>query len=335
MKVVLTMVVRDEADIVDANIAFHLAAGVDYVIATDHRSRDGTTEILESYAREGVLRLIREESEVIRQAEWQTRMARLAATDHDADWVILSDADEFWWPRGRSLRDVLAAVPSEYGVVRGLMRNFIPHRDDEGWFAERMTTRLAAPAPINDPATPFRPVVKVAHRAHPSVTHGRGGGHRVSGLPWPLLRAWYPLDVLHLPFRSREQCARKYRHTWTSWSVNLRGDLARAREVAEQGRPDAMWERVAVDDARLEAGLAEGSLVTDTRLRDALRALRRGDRFARPAADDEHGFALPTPSEGAAYALEAAVFDEAETVRSQRWVDELGARVGRLESHGR
>ena len=63
MRVVLTLLVRDEADIVDAHLAFHFAAGVDFVIATDHRSGDGTSEVLEPYAREGVLRVIREESQ--------------------------------------------------------------------------------------------------------------------------------------------------------------------------------------------------------------------------------------------------------------------------------
>ena len=41
MKLVQTLVVRDEADIVDAQIAYHLNAGVDFVIASDHDSLDG------------------------------------------------------------------------------------------------------------------------------------------------------------------------------------------------------------------------------------------------------------------------------------------------------
>jgi len=330
----MTLLVRDEADVVDAQIAYHLNAGVDFVIATDHRSHDGTTEILESYAREGYLRNIREEGEFTREIEWQTRMARLAAIEHAAGWVINSAADEFWYPRGCSLKEVLAAVPSEYGIVRGLVQNFIPSRDDTGWFAERMTVRLAAPAPINDPATPFRPVVKVAHRAHPNVAVA--GGHQVFGLPWPVLRSWYPLDVLHVPLRSREQCAGKYRKTWTGWEENLRGDLARARAGSEQGRPDVIWERVALDESVLERGLAEGSLVSDTRLRDALRVLLRGEGFPRPSpASADPGFALPTRSELDAHAMEVAAFDEAELVRSQRWVDELARRLAGLEGRTR
>ena len=115
MKLVMTLLVRDEADIVDAQIAFHLAAGVDFVIATDNRSEDGTTDVLERYEREGRLRLLREEGDDLRQSEWVTRMARLAATEHGADWVLNADADEFWWPRGPSLHDVLAAVPPTTG----------------------------------------------------------------------------------------------------------------------------------------------------------------------------------------------------------------------------
>ena len=81
------------------------------MVATDNGSEDGTTEILERYERAGFLRLLREDGDDMRQQEWVTRMARLAATDCGADWVINSDADEFWWPRGGTLKDVLALVP--------------------------------------------------------------------------------------------------------------------------------------------------------------------------------------------------------------------------------
>jgi hypothetical protein len=67
MKLVLTVLARDEADVIDAQIGFHLNAGVDFVIATDNNSRDGTTEILEAYERDGALHLIREPAEGLRQ----------------------------------------------------------------------------------------------------------------------------------------------------------------------------------------------------------------------------------------------------------------------------
>ncbi len=81
LKLVMTLLARDEADIVDAQLAFHLNAGVDFVIATDNLSQDGTTEILESYAKTGQLHLIREDGQYLQQAEWITRMGRLAASD--------------------------------------------------------------------------------------------------------------------------------------------------------------------------------------------------------------------------------------------------------------
>lgn len=334
MRLAATLLVRDEADVVDAQLTFHLSAGVDIVVATDHKSSDGTTEILESYAREGRVHLIRRDDERIRQSEWVTHMARLAAVEHGADWVINSDADEFWWPREGSLKDVLAAVPRQYGVVYAVSRVFVPRPGPE-WFAERMTARLALTAPINDPATPFRHVAKVAHRADPHAVVLQGN-HRVSGVPHAELRGWSPLEVLHFPFRSLRQLERKYETTSRAWELNLRGDIARATRALGQGRAEAVYEAVVVDDATLRRGMADGSLVEDLRLRDALRALRDP---AGGFVDPETGrgllrFGPSSFSEDASRALDAVVLAEADRVRLQRRADELAGRLAERPRRG-
>jgi hypothetical protein len=324
MKLVVTVLARDEADVIDAQVAFHLNAGADVVIATDNNSRDGTTEILERYEREGVLHLIHEPAEGLRQGEWVTRMARLAATAYDADWVINTDADEFWWPRGGSLKEVLAAVPEEYGVVEGFWRSFVPRPDDGGPFAERMTVRLSQQAPINDPTSFYRPVIKVAHRADPLVTVGRGNHTLVdSGLR--TLTTWHPLEVLHFPLRSGAQWARKIELQGGAFTKHIErsgtGYHMKSYGALQAGRIDEQYESLVVPDDALTRGLADGTLVRDTRLRDALRTIHGGRRPAFSQVADD-----------VAYAVEAAVLDEAYVVRAQRDLDALEQRLESLES---
>ncbi len=341
MKLVMTLLVRDEADVIDAQVAFHLNAGVDYVIATDHRSQDGTTEILERYAREGYLHLIREDSEEFSQSDWVTRMARLAATDFGADWVINSDGDEFWWPRGSSLADALAYVPARYGIVHAVWRPFIPRPDTGQSFAELMTVRLSPHAAINSPASPFRPNAKIAHRADPKVVVGTGN-HHLNDSMLISLRSWYPIELLHFPLRKNEQIARKYAAVQDAWGRE-RGlaHIDQAVDLAREGRTDEIVQSLGTDPGALERGLAEGVLVRDTRLRDALRALAgveelpgRGEpppRFTLPRDGGRLGFPRPTVVDDALFAVEAAVVMEADEVRAQRRLDELERRISELE----
>jgi len=339
MKLVLTVLARDEADVIDAQVAFHLNAGVDYVVATDNNSRDGTTEILEAYARQGVLHIIREPAEGLRQGEWVTRMARLAAAEFGADWVINSDADEFWWPRGGSLKDVLAAVPARYGVVRAFWRSFVPVPDDGGLFAERMTARLSQTAPINDPTSFYRPVIKVAHRADPSVTVARGN-HALADSALLTLTTWHPIEVLHFPLRSRAQWMRKVELQGDAFTKHIErsgtGYHLKGYDALQGGRLDEQHRSLVVDDEAVRQGVAAGALVIDTRLRDALRRLRsaaEGPRcFAVPAERAEQ-LALPAPTvaDDAEYAVETAVLSEAYAVRVQRQLDTIEQRLLALE----
>lgn len=56
MKVVMTLLVRDEEDILRENLEFHLARGVDEIILMDNLSADGSASIAREYERAGVLR---------------------------------------------------------------------------------------------------------------------------------------------------------------------------------------------------------------------------------------------------------------------------------------
>jgi Glycosyl transferase family 2 len=331
MKLVMTLLARDEADVLDAQIAFHLNAGVDFVIATDNLSVDGSTEILESYARGGHLHLIREDSEFLRQAEWITRMGRLAATEFGADWVLHSDADEFWWPRGESLKDVLGSIPDRYGIVRALLRQFVPRPDDGSLFAERMTARLSASAPINDPRSLFRPNLKIIHRADPNVTVSIGAQRLIDSAFVPL-RGWYPVEFFHFPIRGLAQAERKYEHQRTAAGETPSPYYDRVRELQEAGRLEEFYASLVVDDEALDRGVRDGSLVLDTRLRDALRSLRDGDGFALPSSGERHlTFPRPTVVDEAAYAVDVAALGEADLVRLQRRLDTLEQRVQSVE----
>ena len=83
MTVVMLLVVRDDADVVDAQIAFHLSLGIDFVYATDHESTDGAADILQSYVRDGVLRWI-PQTGLPQDASWRAAMARRAVEERGA-----------------------------------------------------------------------------------------------------------------------------------------------------------------------------------------------------------------------------------------------------------
>lgn len=325
MKLVMTLLARDEADVIDAWLAFHLNAGADFVVATDNRSVDGTTDVLERYEHEGHLHLIREPGEDLRQNEWVTRMARLAATDFGADWVINSDADEFWWPRGASLRDVLEAIPPRYGTVSAFLRVFVPRPDSPERVFERMTVRFSALAPINDPASLYKPIRKVIHRAHPEIQVTRGN-HALVDSPFAPLRGWFPIEVFHFPLRSLAQCERKARLQRDAWRFIERTPTAyhaRMFDALADGTISDYYAAQVVTDAEVDEGVGSGRLVVDTRLRDALLALEAGG--------DPLEFETPTLVEDAEYAVEAAVLGEADVVRLQRRLDTLEDRLASIE----
>ena len=332
MKLVMTLLLRDEIDVIESHLAFHLAAGVDLVIAMDHRSQDGTTDVLRAYEREGHVVLVSQAGERVKQSEWVTGMARLAASEYGADWVINSDADEFWWPCGGSLKEVLDSIPVRYGVVYGTMCHFLA-RPGTGLFSELMTARLLQPAPINSPPSRYRPSVKAVHRGSRDV-RVRLGNHEVERAG-ERLKSWHPLEVLHYPDRSPEQVARKYANTVETWPVGgrpLGAFVVAAHAAVERADPERTFAERALGDESLADALTNEAVVVDCRLRDALRRLREpSGEYRRPGRPNGLGVPPPTAADRVRHAIDVGALLEADRIRLHRYIDDLEARLDHLE----
>jgi glycosyltransferase involved in cell wall biosynthesis len=269
MKLVMTLLVRDEQDIIADHLDYHLAQGVDEVIVTDNGSEDATLEILREYEARGVVRIILEPSDDYSQGRWVTRMARMAATELGADWVINSDADEFWWPRSGTLASTFEGLDARMGAVVARRTNFVPQPEDDRPFWERMTVRERESLnPVGKPLPP-----KLAHRAHPEITVVQGN-HRVRGPDLGERLEDGTIEILHFPMRSYAQFENKI----------VKGGQAYARNQELPERIGRTWRRLyeAWQRGELPAHYADSvvsdparaDLVTDTRLRDYLRELR-------------------------------------------------------------
>ena len=219
MTIALLLTLDEMARDVDQLLAFHRGAGVDTVVAAG----SGAHDALESYERDGFLRRAGADAS-------PTDLARLAVDELGADWLIPGSPDELWWPRGETLRDVLAVIPPRYGVVQALVRTFVgesttpPHGRSA---YESRTVRTSLLGPDGSGGSSLHDLLRPVYRAGPNMTLDAAdwtlGGRRVP------LRAWYPIEVFRYP---------------------VEGGVHEPNQI--------------------DAGLADGSLVVDERARDAL-----------------------------------------------------------------
>jgi hypothetical protein len=257
----MTTEVTDRVEHLDRFLAFHKTAGVTAVLVADANAAPAALHALEPYVQEGFVHRLGGAS--------ASELARVAVSEHGADWVVPSTTEELWWPRAESLEDVLAVVPQRYGVVQGLVRRFVGADNPP-------TVRTSLLGPRGSDGAPPRNQLRPIYRA--------GGDMAIDEDDWTLrgsrvpLRAWYPVEVLDF---------------------------------------SSIWAPVATD---VETGLADGSLVSDLRVRNAL--------------TDELPTAFPVPSivDDASYAVECAAVGEVDLVLLDRHIRDLELRIAALEA---
>ena len=108
--IVMTILVKDEIDIIEANIRTHAKLGIDAFVVMDNNSSDGTREKLDELSKEFEMTII-DEKGLYNQSKWMKRLATTAKNKYNPRWVINNDADEFWIPKdNRTLKEILSVT---------------------------------------------------------------------------------------------------------------------------------------------------------------------------------------------------------------------------------
>lgn len=299
MRFVVTVMVRDEVDVIAGMIEHTLAQGPDLIIVTDNGSVDGTTDVLNRYASLGLIELHHDPVHRKQQGTVVTGMARRARTEHAADWVINADADEFWVPADPSLtlREALERIPLSLNAFTAPVTNLVGQPAQRGSGFSRLVWRdLRTDEQLQQIGIHAQPTPNAVHRGEPDVVVAQGN-HFVNiesnGQPDPEVA----LEVLHVPWRSWSQFEQKVLHAGRAYeespdlrpSRNHHGMKDYRRALAGRLLPAYLQRQPSLAD--LEIGAQAGWFRRDEWLNEHLRSLVPVARCAdllEPLLDDRH-----------------------------------------------
>ena len=216
-KLVMTLLVRDEEDIVRQNIEFHLKQGVDFIIATDNGSVDATLDILRSYERESVLYLIEEPTQDHSQSKWVNRMGEIAYVKYGADFIFHCDADEFWEASSGNLKNEMI-VRKNLDVMKVNVINMLL-KDLNGAETFPRDTVYAVTKPLKKENLKEKSKVESLYllRYPPSVMlrTSKGllnvteGNHSITAKKGVRIAESLDITIYHFPVRNKEHFFRK------------------------------------------------------------------------------------------------------------------------------
>lgn len=205
--VCMTLLVKNEEDILEQNLIFHKQKGVDFFIVTDNNSTDKTPEILRKYQEKGWIKeIIEEKATDYRQKVWVDRMVWRAKTVYKADWVINADADEFWYPASSSLKDTLQQTSAN--VIKCAMYCVYPEegKNFEAWSYTVDPVEDIAKYDLSLYSLFARQIPKVMHRTRGYIQISMGN-HKVAMFPKRSGKS--DIRIYHYNIRGRQQFLEK------------------------------------------------------------------------------------------------------------------------------
>lgn len=149
MRALLVSTMRNEAPFVLEWVAHHLGAGFTDLLVYSNDCADGTDALLGALADAGVLTHVAHRPDPGKSVQWQ---ALQAAWKHplrrQADWVLVSDADEFLNVHAgdRSLAALIAALPRGTDAV-ALPWRFFGHNDVADFIDAPVTAQFTRAIP--------------------------------------------------------------------------------------------------------------------------------------------------------------------------------------------
>lgn len=277
MKTTMTFLVRNEEDIIRQNILFHNAQGVDSFIVMDNLSTDRTASIVKELSKEIRIDYIHQPQDDYSQSEWVTEMARLACTDHGADWVINNDADEFWVFGDAGVKAFLDSFDKDIGVLRLKRHNAILRMNGRTSDLSRSHPETSEVFEIESKNNVGLPLPrKCVHRASRSVIVAQGN-HDIEGVEGQIVDVNEGAYILHYPYRSLDQYKQKIRLGGAAYSRNVKlersvGQTWREHyDLLETDAVNDFWKSLTCQDRDVFIDVAEGRAFRSTVVKDALR----------------------------------------------------------------
>ena len=286
--IVMTILVKNEIDIIESNIKVHASLGVDAFVIMDNGSTDGTRELLSKLQNNYDITII-DEKGLYSQSKWMTRLAKIAKEKYNASWVINNDADEFWLPQnGKSLKEILNFNGS---VITCHRYNVVLTSDCEHFFdsiyrvdspifyrkeIQEQSEKVSIVLAKNSPKVIVNPkgLIKV-----------RGGNHKALHIrnikdyfkAYDKIKRFKDIVVYHYPIRSYEQFEKNIINRKnlleSGTKVRMGPHYRRWVKIYNEGNLKNEFDKIVLNQTEIDVLQKYGIIKKDTLARDIIKGV--------------------------------------------------------------